>query len=377
MHRILGVLCASALVVIALPAVAEYRTCTRPSEVAANISEPVPEGRISNAAATSAGTALPEDGFLGSGAYPAPDDRGVYNDILWGNESWEEPSRDCITTYQIFDFQPAKDYNPKSADNKIFPTIVYFHPNGEIHKWETNSRIDKNVAQLAKSLNYHFISVEFRHPVADQYLQDDPPPNYIPHVDVGLFIQFLRRNAALMKVDARNIFAFGQSRGALALWQGLQVSMGTGAKSSAITGFVGYQAQTSYQCDRFAELYLTGPTVPAWLAECKSPNENRHDALFKNAIDAVAVGAPNIPVMLQYQDDFVLEPGTESTIRKITPEELAQRGDGIHYANFGMALYNRYRAVGAGARMDIPKKVPMWAQFSGWENFVNKWMVRP
>jgi hypothetical protein len=94
-------------------------------------------------------------------------------------------------------------------------------------------------------------------------------------------------------------------------------------------------------------------------------------------IDAVAVGAPNIPVMLQYQDDFVLEPGTESTIRKITPEELAQRGDGIHYANFGMALYNRYRAVGAGARMDIPKKVSMWAQFSGWENFVNKWMVRP
>jgi hypothetical protein len=138
--------------------------------------------------------------------------------------------------------------------------MVYFHPNAEVHGWETNSWIDINVAQEARKENYHFISVEFRHPVADQYLVEDPPPNFIPHTDVGMFIQFMRQKAAQMKIDTRNIFVFGRSRGALALWQGIH-DLNVGNTASAFAGFIGYQAQTSYQCDIFAGLYLKGDTT--------------------------------------------------------------------------------------------------------------------
>lgn len=191
--------------------------------------------------------------MLGATPVPAPDDRGVFTNIKWSPAAtWNEPTRWCVETRHVFDALPAKDYDPYAADGKTFPVIVYFHENGATQAWETGSDIDRNVATVARNENFHFVSVEFRHPVADQYLADSPPYT-VPHTDVGLFIQFLRKNAAKFKIDKRNIFAFGRSRGSLALWQGLQADMGSGDTSSKISGFVGYEAQTSYQCQTFSD----------------------------------------------------------------------------------------------------------------------------
>jgi hypothetical protein len=369
------VLLGLAAIVLLPEARADYRSCETPTPIGNNIADPVPEGRIDNAAPAAVGNPFPPTGYVGSTPSPATDNRGIFYNLLWGQEFWEEPTRGCALTYQVFDFQPAKDYNPKVDDGKTFPVMVYFHPNGEVHGWETNSRIDLNVAQLAKALNYHFISVEFRHPVADQYLQEDPPPNFIPHTDVGVFIQFLRQKAGQMKADRRNIFAFGRSRGALALWQGLQPDMGGGNTSSALNGFIGYQAQTSYQCDIFADLYLSGDTT-GWKNDCKSPMNNRFDALFKNAIDSVLPDGVRLPVMLQYQHAFKLEDGSNTQIRKITPAAFMALppNERLHYANFGMALYNRYVTSGLSNLMDVPQQsVQEWNQFVGWQDFVLKW----
>jgi hypothetical protein len=150
--------------VLAIPvSQAAYKTCDPPPTVASNIADPLPEGRVDNTAPTAIGTPLPQnsDGYLG-GDPPViqPDDRGVYFNIQWGLEDWEEPTRQCVLTYQLFDFQPAKDYNPHVHDEKLFPVIVYLHPNGEAHGWERDSPLDNTVAKGARERNYHFISVE-------------------------------------------------------------------------------------------------------------------------------------------------------------------------------------------------------------------------
>lgn len=335
---------------------------------------PIPEGRINNAASTGIGNPFPPSGYVGAAPSPVGDDRGIFYNLLWGTEEWEEPTRNCALTYQVFDFQPAKDYNPKVNDGKTFPVMVYFHPNGEVHGWETDSKIDENVARHARNLNYHFISAEFRHPVADQYLVEDPPPNYIPHTDVGLFIQFMRQKAAQMKIDPRNIFVFGRSRGALALWQAMQADMGNGNNSIAISGFIGYQAQTSYQCDVFANFYLTPPATD-WRSFCKSDEQNKHDHLFGNAILDIAISTA-VPVMLQYEHQFKLVDGSDTQIKKISPSTYMQlnQNERLHYANFGMAFYNGYLAAGLGPLMERPQDlIGEGSQFVGWQDFVLKW----
>jgi hypothetical protein len=357
---------------------AAYRTCEAVLATASNIADPFPEGRVDNAAPAPVGTELPQSGggYLGSDPpIIQPDNRGVYFNIQWGPEQWEEPTRMCALTYQLFDFQPAKDYNPHVNDGKRFPVIVYFHPNGEVHGWERDSLLDRTVAKKAREEHYHFISVEYRHPVADQYLQEDPLPNYIPHDDVGLFIEYLRGKADYMKVDARNIFAFGRSRGALALWHALKANK-DGPQSRKISAFVGYQAQTSYQCDRYADQFLTGAGIGEWKTKCKSPSENRYDSHFKNAVDEVA---PNttLPVMLQYENFFRMD---GENIRKITLQEYESMSlnEQLHYPNFGKALQQKYKNFNILQFIKEPEQdVPNDEQFRGWFNFVELWRVAP
>jgi acetyl esterase/lipase len=350
---------------------ADYKSCDPPPPPGAstNIADPMPEGRVDNAAPAAVGTALPQTGpYLGNPPIIQPDDRGIYYNLKWGEEFWEEPTRNCLLTYQLFDFQPAKDYNPNVTDNKLFPVIVYFHPNGEVHRWENDSLIEKTVATKARNENYHFISVEYRHPVSDQYLQDDPLPNFIPHDDVGLFIEYLKSKAGYLKLDARNIFVFGRSRGALALWDALNANRIL-HPTRQVRGFVGYAAQTSYQCDKFGDQFLKDPKLQEWKDFCKSHNQNRHDSHFKNAVDEVFQDT-NLYVMLQYEHEFRM---VGSEILKITPESYLALpfNEQLHYPNFGKALQIRYQDFGRGSLIETEDKVPSGEQFRGWFQFVN------
>lgn len=99
----------------------------------------------------------------------------------------------------------------------------------------------------------------------------------------------------------------------------------------------------------------------SYLASCRaghvSPGGVDHNAQFGDAVGAVRGGQFNptrLPVMLQYEKAFYLQPGSQTRIKPITVadmtalySDLAHGDDGsLHYPNFGMALYNQYVLMG-------------------------------
>jgi hypothetical protein len=155
--------------------------------------------------------------------------------------------------------------------------------------------------------------------------------------------------------------------------------MGSGSTSSKISGFVGYQAQTSYQCQKFADYFLIpGSDTDLYVNDCKSPTQNKYDAEFRNALDAVNADT-TLPVMLQYAARAFVET-PDGRVRKLSPQELFSNHDALHYQDFGLALYWRYEDT----LLNFPKvkmakpslRVTKEAQFVGWLPFVRDWMVQ-
>lgn len=236
---------AAAAVMIAAAACAPqaraYQSCTPAlADAPANNVATTGGGQLDNLADELPGTGIPNTGVVGPSNMPPPDALGVYKSVKWGTESWLEPTRSCKGSQQNFDFWPPATYQ-EVPDGVVYPTIIYFHPNGATQHVEANSTLMANLAQPAHDQGMHFISVEFRHPVADEYLAEAPGNigHLVPHGDAGLFIQWLREHADQLKIDTRNLFVFGHSRGALALWQALQPDV-QGQTPTRVTGFVGY-----------------------------------------------------------------------------------------------------------------------------------------
>jgi hypothetical protein len=92
--------------------------------------------------------------------------------------------------------------------------------------------------------------------------------------------------------------------------------------------------------------------------------------------------------MLQYEKPFYLEPGSLTQVRPITVGEMdAVYGNpnkpgsgGVHYPNFGIALYNQYNTAGINgngtdALMAHPEEnVGEDVQFRGWQVFVARYL---
>ena len=287
----------------------------------------------------------------------------------WGSAIWLEPSYGCASFAQTFDFFPAEGPTGNDA-NAVHPTIVYFHPNAASSKVRIDGAFGRNVIQPALAAGYNVVSVEFRHPVIDQYLAPQLG-GQVPHQDTGLAIQYLRAHARSLGISSDNLFAFGYSRGSLALWQALQPDLGggtTGKPSSKVSGFFGYQAQTTYQCQQYAQRFLVAsdPNTQSQVDACLA--ENWYDAQFGSALDSVT--ASSLPVRLQYQQGLELVPGTKKKIQLVTVPYLLANYETEHYPDFGMALYNAYRAVG-NTRISYPETyVTADRQFTGWQDFV-------
>jgi acetyl esterase/lipase len=305
------------------------------------------------------------------------DPSGAYKSYKWSEARWQEPSLQCMWVGHEFVFVPAVDYRSKPAH----PTIVYFHPNTLKHTFEKNSPISNNVAKVAVAAGFNFISVEYRHPVTDQYLAYYNN-NKIHHQDVGLFMQFLRGNAAKMRISKNNIFSFGYSRGSLALWQALQPDMGggnTGKPSSLVSAFVGYQAQSTYQCSEYGVRFLdplhqgTEPSIQM----CEETNW-WHPQFGSALFDLNPLSA--IPVRLQYQSErgFELqEPKSQWIVKKVSYPYLVANYEPDHYPNFGAALYRLYLDYGISHMMPAPvADIPVARQFEGWLDFVAP-LVKP
>ena len=375
------------LMAVHAPTTWAYAVCTTvvPDAPANNLA-PVPTGEVDNLAHEVTSVDLPTTGVIGPSNLPPPNGMGVYKSLKWGPVSWKDPTRDCKDSKQQFDFWPPAAYQ-EVADGVVYPTIVYFHPNGVNNHFDKDSTIYLQVAKPAHDLGFHFLSVEFRHPVSDEYLAETPGYNgQVPHQDAGLFLRLLHEKAAQLKVDTRNIFVFGHSRGTLALWQALQPDA-PGQASHQVAGFVGYQSQTSYGCDVFSQRYLVQDSVTAaFVQQCHV--EHSHDGQFGDAVLSVKGGITDrtkLPVMLQYEKPFYLELGSQTQVKRITVTDMDlsygspdKPGSGsVHYPNFGIALFNQYNAVGiddSNALMSRPQEgVLEGTQFSGWQAFVAKY----
>jgi hypothetical protein len=178
-----------------------------------------------------------------------------------------------------------------------------------------------------------------------------------------------------MNISKNNIFTFGYSRGSLALWQALQPDMGlgtTGRPSSLPTAFFGYQAQTTYQCQQFADLFVLNDQYKApQVQECKDTNW----AYLQFGSAVASVTKFSVPVHLQYQQGFELMPGTTTLIKLLSWPDLDARYEVEHYPDYGIALLNAYTAK-QNTRMDYPEKLISYqSQFIGWQNFVGPKVV--
>ena len=287
---------------------------------------------------------------------------GSHETLQWGDVRWREPSIGCAWVSQTLDFWP----NPDTMHGP-WPTIVYFHPNGVNSHVEPGSKIYDNVVQVALANGFNFVSVEFRHPVVDQYLAVIDPDGQVPKHDVAEAIQYLRRNAGELNISANNLFAFGFSRGSLALWQALQPDV-RGARpdapSTAVSAFVGYQAPTTFQCGQYADLFVVDAQDA--MLECEA--ENPAWPQFDSAIDAVT--SQSVPVRLQYALGFELVWRTKNEIHKRPLHYIERFYKPEHYPDFGIALCNRYADVGnPGCVRPIPY-VDFKDQFVGWLPFV-------
>lgn len=364
--RVLARLGATALcLACALPAsgkpMVDCNVVTPTTEV--NNLAPVPLGLVDNMADEPQGTPLPAQGVVSAATNPV-DPRGVHTNIEWGTEAWKEPTRGCKWSRQVLDFWPAMPLD-LAAPEALFPTIVYFHPNKANHHWEPGSNLDAQLAQVAHDNGFHFISVDFRHPVTDQYLAGYPPGTPVPHTDVRAALTQLRTNAPKLKINVNKMYAFGHSRGTLALWQALQ-----GDSLGLVKAVVGYQAQTTYQCQQFADLFMVpGTKTDEDVALCKV--DNPYHTQFGSAVSSVHPSR-TLHVMLQYTDKFYLQTDApnETRIKPITVADLKQH-DRLHYPNFGMAFYNAMVLNGLDGFMSRPRDlIPEERQFEGWLTFI-------
>ena len=309
------------------------------------------------------GIALPADD---SAAYRPQVVANGTQTYQWGSASWKEPAWGCRLVSQTFDFWPATGGDP----NANHPTIVYFHPDAAGSHVQTSMPLYANVVLPATTAGFNFVSVEFRHPVIDQYLATSLG-GQVPHIDTGLAIQYLRAHAKTLGISSNNIFAFGYSRGSLSLWQALQPDLGggtTGKPSSHVSGFFGYQAQTTYQCDQYGQLFLdpNDVTTPEYIGNCKATNPYWQQ--FGSALDAVSADSP--PVKLQYQQGLELRTGTQRVIQQVSAPWLVANYEVEHYPDFGIALYDAYLAHG-NTHIEYPTPyVPPQQQFVGWQAFV-------
>lgn len=252
-------------------------------------------------------------------------------EVCYGPAAWREPTLGGKVLLQTFDFYPAVRARPQGA-----PLIVWAHPNGSTKALPVSSDLFKALVAPALASGFAFASVEYRHPVVNEYAR---PDGVVPHRDLARALQFMRANSAALGIDPANVFLVGQSRGSLALWTALQDDMAdpdsphlVARQSTRVNAVFALNAQTTYDGNEFAALFIV-PRDRALFVEAFNQRHRRHDQFGSAIRSAEAGGRNNPPVMLRH--DSLPHAGL------LTLEELA-RVDALHYANFGVALCAAY-----------------------------------
>jgi len=303
----------------------------------------------------------------------APD--GTRISYCWGRASWHEPDDDGHPKlHQSFYFYPSAVASPLGA-HAPHPLVMYFHPDGSrslIDRVASASLYDQ-VVQQANDAGWSVVSVEFRHPVADEEVANDPPFDHrVPHWDVAAATQFLRSIAVALDADVDNVFSVGFSRGSLSLWTALQPDMASPRRpqSTRVNAVFGYQAQATYRGDEFATLFVI-PADQAGMIAAFDAQYPKH-AQFGSALDSVAVDSP--PVMLRYEDPFERYPVPAKyfTGRHGLPPAYSE----VHFPGYGQELCKRYADAAPATACTVQASVPFESAFDGYVDFFAGYLRR-
>lgn len=260
------------------------------------------------------------------GCTPAPPDailpsqrESGYTTLCWGTVGWREPTLNGKALQQQLDVYPARIASSAGA-----PLVVWAHPNGMSKTITPGDPYHEALVRPALEAGYAFASVEFRHPVVNAPSEPDQP---VPHTDLGEALNYLTAHAQALNIDPKNIFLAGQSRGTLGVWTAMQTK--APAPWPKVRAVFGYNAQTSYDGNEFAEWFLVESDRAKFLKAFNEQNPNAER--YGSAVRDVSADAP--PVQLRYS-----EPVVEGLI---SLKDLRQH-DPLHYPNFGRVLCEAY-----------------------------------
>lgn len=232
-----------------------------------------------------------------------------YRNIVWGPESWVEPALRKAMRQDL-------DFFPPPSPSGNAPLIVFAHPALRTKTILPDDALWSRVIEPARANGFAVASVEFRHPVDDDFIVP------APHDDLARATEWIVENAESFGVDRNNIFFLGHSRGTLLLWTALSYQ---DRWPFRINAFYGYNAQATYQGTQAGELFVIPEERDAFVAGWTKTHPQ--DPLFGSALSSIGAGA--LPLMLRYEQPFIGAPVPASRMN-------------VHHPDFGLALCGRY-----------------------------------
>lgn len=223
-----------------------------------------------------------------------------------------------------FDFYRPAATNQTPPNGKL---AIWAHPVGQNENITSNSKTYNFMLAPLLRAGYSVMSVETRHP-ADSFVSTESIDKAIEHDvehpaqpsgvvrsdDIATAVRWAKFNSGTLLFDGANVILVGQSRGSLALLNGLldlaaEPTSDWRSRDSRVKGVYVHQAQTSFKESEVATTFIkaddqaNGLLYRSWFTE-DFPELENVDPL--SALQ-LAGTAPVIPVHMGYEQKLVLK----------------------------------------------------------------------
>jgi acetyl esterase/lipase len=255
-----------------------------------------------------------------------------YRNLVWGSAEWFEPEVRKVLKQDL-------DFFPVSRDQAPTPVIVYAHAAMTTKYIGTTQGTYLALVQPARAAGMSVISVEYRHPVKDDYIVP------APHDDITLALRWIHEHATALHLDMNNVFLLGHSRGTLALWTALRYQSDPEVRVNAVYG---YNPQTTYRGDEMADHFLIESDRAGFVAEYEAGHPQH--TLFGSAL--AESGLANPPILMHFEDPFY---------RRLVPaSEFTE-----HHPDFGLAMCSTVQAKAPSTSCTAVDQVPRDHAYDG------------
>lgn len=195
--------------------------------------------------------------------------------------------------------------------------VIWAHPKEQTENLPTDKPMWANIAEPLLKAGYALMSIETRH-VADSFVSaesiataqdrdfphpENETPDGVPFDDIAQAVQWAKQKADVLGIDGSNIVLVGQSRGSIALLNGL-----LNRPESKVKGVYVHQAQTTFREDQIKTTFIKANQPPerlyrSWFSE---DFPNLPNGASSSAIDLAAT-AEVIPVHMGYEASRTLQ----------------------------------------------------------------------